>query len=564
MKEFVVALVQMNPTVGDLTGNADKIVRYAAEAGSQGVAIVIFPEMVLSGYPPEDLLLKTHFVRDCEAQLRRIARELPSNVIVIVGAPRFSPDGVTNAATVFLNGQEVAVYRKIALSSCGVFDEKRLFVPGNKPLILKLCVGSVGIQICEDSFIPEAPWNRAMAEAHPNFVVNLSASFYHRGKLKERHEIIRRAAQYFQCPVLYCNIVGGQDELVFDGASFAIDSGGQILAQAPQFRETILYVRLAPTTPLTGVPNKACDVVPLDASLRLAIESNPRMERCELLNDLAEIYEALKVGTRDYVEKNGFRGVIIALSGGIDSALVATIAVDALGKDRVVGITMPSRYTAAGSLHDAKQLAHNLGIELHEVPITPLYEVYLDHLRPLWPNAQPDVTEENLQARIRGNIVMALSNKFGWLVLATGNKSELATGYCTLYGDMAGGFAVIKDVPKVLVFELARWRNRSGLAVIPESTIERPPSAELRPNQKDTDSLPPYEILDPILELYVEAHAGLDEIVKRGYPRETVERVIRLVDSSEYKRRQGPPGIKVTPLTFGRDRRMPITNRYRG
>lgn len=564
MKESLVALVQMNVTVGDLSGNADKIIQYAATASYQGAAMVIFPEMALSGYPPEDLVLKAHFVRDCEAQLQRIAFELPSNVIVVVGAPRFSSHGVSNTASIFWKGREVAVYRKIALPNYGVFDEKRLFVPGDKPLILTLHNVSIGVQICEDSWISEAPWNHTLAQVHPDFVVNLSASPYHRGKLKERHEVIGRAAQRLRCPLLYCNLVGGQDELVFDGASFAVDSGGRILAQAPQFRETILYVPVTVSASRMEASSNACDVVPLDTLLRSAPAARSQPEQAQVLSDLAEVYEALKLGTRDYVEKSAFRRVIVALSGGIDSALVATIAVDALGKERVVGITMPSQYTSAAALHDAERLAQNLGIEFHKVPITPLYEAYLDHLRPLWHGAPPDVTEENLQARIRGNIVMALSNKFGWLVLTTGNKSELATGYCTLYGDMAGGFAVLKDVPKVLVFELARWRNQNGSAVIPESIIRRLPSAELRPNQKDTDSLPPYEILDPILELYVEAHAGLEEIVQCGYPKETVERVIRLVDSSEYKRRQAAPGIKITPLAFGRDRRMPITNRYRG
>ncbi len=562
MKYWKVTLAQINAKVGDLSGNADKVLAFAQKAADAGAGLVVFPEMTISGYPPEDLVLKEHFVRDCENTLQKLAPRLPAACLIVVGAPRRSPDGISNTATVLYQGREAACYRKMALPNYGVFDEKRLFVPGRKPIVLDLPHARIGIHICEDSWIPDSPWISSLAAARPTLLINLSASPYHRGKLLQRRETVRRVAEMLGCPIFYCNLVGGQDELVFDGASFGISPTGEILAQAGQFREDILSVSLPVHAPAGSVPRE-CEQIVFDAPVPLT-ELPSKSEQGALLDDLGEVYEALKLGTRDYVEKNGFKRVIIALSGGIDSALVATLAVDALGADRVTGITLPSQFNSSATIRDAQQLADRLGIEFHKLAIQDLFEAYMRELKKLWPGARPDITEENLQARIRGNIVMALSNKFGWLVLTTGNKSEMATGYCTLYGDMAGGFAVIKDVPKTLVFELAKWRNRQGAPVIPESIITRPPSAELRPNQKDTDSLPPYDVLDGILELYVEKDLEEDAIVAHGFDKDVVSRVIRMVDLSEYKRRQGPPGIKITPRAFGRDRRMPITNHYRG
>jgi NAD+ synthase (glutamine-hydrolysing) len=562
MNYWMAALAQINTTVGDLVGNKDKILRHSRMAMEAGASLVIFPEMTISGYPPEDLVLKEHFVRDCEKQLTCLAHELPQDILVIAGGPRKAAGGVANTAVIFYGGREAGYYNKLALPNYGVFDEKRLFVPGDKPLLLDTPFARIGIQICEDTWLPDAPWMSNLADARPDVVVNLSASPYHRAKMNERLRIIGRSAAKLGCPILYVNLVGGQDELVFDGASFVVGPDGTISAQARQFCEEVLCASFPSRAARHGVP-ASCQRLVVEGSFAAAQQAL-HMQRTPSLDDLAEVYEALKLGTRDYVEKNRFRRVVVALSGGIDSALVAAIAVDALGADRVVGITLPSQFNSSETQRDAEQLAKRLGIEFYRVPIQHLYEAYLKELTGLWRGAQPDITEENLQARIRGNIVMALSNKFGWLVLTTGNKSELATGYCTLYGDMAGGFAVIKDVPKTLVFELAKWRNRQGAEVIPETIIARPPSAELRPGQKDTDSLPPYEILDAILELYVEQDLGTEAIISRGFDTEIVRRVIRMVDLSEYKRRQGPPGIKITPRAFGRDRRMPITNHYRG
>ena len=448
-----------------------------------------------------------------------------------------------------------------------------MFVPGDKALVLEIGNARIGIHICEDSWMLDEPACSALKPLELDAVINLSASPYHRGKLGQRESVLGTTAAFLKAPLLYCNLVGGQDELVFDGASFAIGPDGKLLARAKQFSEEILYVNLpvngakglAPSKHLEGgtpVPPQIVSFPTLGKTDGKS--SNPWKNTIEpALDDLAEVYSALKLGLRDYVDKNGFRKVVVALSGGIDSAIVATLAVDALGRKRVEGITMPSQFSSKETLSDAVLIARHLGIDCRTIPIQNLQDTYLAELSHLWAGRPPDTTEENLQARIRGNIVMALSNKFGWLVLTTGNKSELATGYCTLYGDMVGGFAVIKDVPKTLVFELAKWRNRQDTApAIPPSTIERPPTAELRPNQKDTDSLPPYDILDPILERYIERDWGPDEIVADGFDPAVVKRVARMVDRNEYKRRQGAPGIKITPKAFGRDRRMPITNLY--
>jgi NAD+ synthase (glutamine-hydrolysing) len=420
------------------------------------------------------------------------------------------------------------------LPNYGVFDEKRVFAPGTKPLVLEIDNERVAIHICEDSWNANGAAVKALEAENIDLLVNLSASPYHRGKLNDRIDVLAETAKTLNTHILYCNMVGGQDELVFDGASMVFAPDGSRLARAKQFESDILY--------FNGTPRKETP-----------------------LPDLEEVYEALKVGLKDYVEKIGFKRVVVALSGGIDSALVLAVAVDALGKDRVVTVTMPSQYSSDGTLGDACEMADILGVEFYTLPIKGLYGEFEKELSNIWgEDKKPGLAEENLQARIRGNLIMALSNEFGWLVLTTGNKSEMAMGYCTLYGDMCGGFAVIKDVPKTLVFDLCRWRNEQGAQpVIPPSIIERPPSAELRPDQKDTDSLPPYEVLDPILEDYVENDLGIDGLIAKGYDEALVERVVHAVELSEYKRRQSPPGIKITPRSFDRDRRMPIINRYR-
>ncbi len=566
MHKIVVALAQINVTVGALMPNAAKIIRCAGEAAARGASVIAFPELCLSGYPPEDLILKKHFLEDCEVQLQRLARELPPRALVIVGSPRLTNGRAHNAAVLFHGGRIAGSYSKMSLPNYGVFDEKRVFTAGARAIVIQAGPARLGLHICEDSWDTTEKACADLKSQRLDALVNISASPYHRGKLSLREEALGETAAFLRAPVLYCNLKGGQDELVFDGASLAIGPDRKLIARAKQFAEDMLYIQL----PVRGgkAPSPAARG-PRVLDLPLVGKEGARVSKDwkhvvqPALDDLAEIYAALKLGLRDYVDKNGFAKVIVALSGGIDSAFVAALAVDALGKKRVVGVTMPSPYSSKGTLGDAGKLARNLDIPFHTVPITRLYDVYLKDLAPLWAGRQPDSTEENIQARIRGNIVMALSNKFEWLVLTTGNKSEFATGYCTLYGDMAGGFAVIKDVPKTLIFELARWRNAHGPdRPIPESTIERTPSAELRPDQKDSDTLPPYDVLDPILERYVERDLGVDEIIAEGFDPAVVRRVARMVDHNEYKRRQGPPGIKITPKAFGRDRRMPITNLY--
>ncbi len=532
------ALVQMNPTVGALQSNADLIVSNARDAFNEGARLIVFPELTISGYPPEDLILKDHFCKDCELQLERLKGELPADAFVVVGAPVARDGRKYNAAVVFKGSEIIGEYHKMLLPNYGVFDEKRLFEAGTEPLMLDLEGQKAAIHICEDSWSPQGTAVQSLKERHIDLLINLSASPYHRGKLlNDRIDILARTAQELNTTLLYCNLVGGQDELVFDGASMVFAPDGSRIARAKQFEEDILYHESRIT------------------------DHGARKEAP--LPDLKEVYEALTLGLRDYVNKIGFKRVVVALSGGIDSALVLAIAVDALGKDRVASVTMPSQYSSSGTLGDAHEMANMLDIEFHEIAIKGLYDQFDRELATVWGNdKKPGLAEENLQARIRGNLIMALSNEYGWLVLTTGNKSEMAMGYCTIYGDMAGGFAVIKDVPKTLVFDLCRWRNEQGL-VIPPSIIERPPSAELRPDQKDSDSLPPYEVLDPILEDYVENDMGIDGLVAKGYDEAIVRRVVHAVELSEYKRRQSPPGVKITPKSFDRDRRMPIVNRYR-
>ncbi len=529
------ALVQMNPTVGALEANTNLIISKAWEAFNAGARLIVFPELALSGYPPEDLILKDHFCTDCETQLQRLKKELPPEVTVGVGAP-VSRDGKKyNAALVFRNSKIIGEYHKMLLPNYGVFDEKRLFEPGTDPFVFEIDGQKAAIHICEDSWDPEGAAVASLAGKDIDLLINLSASPYYRNKLNDRIDVLAQTAQKLDTSLFYCNLVGGQDELVFDGASMVFAPDGTRLACAKQFKEDILYF-----------DSKA-----------------PLKPTAQSLQPLEEIYESLKLGLKDYVDKIGFKRVVVALSGGIDSAIVLALAVDALGKERVACVTMPSQYSSSETLGDAGKMAELLDVEFHTVPIKELYARFESELSKVWgADKAPGLAEENLQARIRGNLIMALSNEYDWLVLTTGNKSEMAMGYCTLYGDMAGGFAVIKDVPKTLVFDLCRWRNEQG-GVIPPSIIERPPSAELRPDQKDTDSLPPYEVLDPILEDYVENDMGIAGLIAKGYDEALVRRVVHTVELTEYKRRQSPPGIKITPRSFDRDRRMPMVNRYR-
>jgi NAD+ synthase (glutamine-hydrolysing) len=569
MNDTTIALVQFNPAVGALEHNATSVILRARDAAAQGANLVVFPELCMCGYPPEDLILKTHFIEDCAKQLDRIAAELPPDIICVIGAPTAGKQRPRNSAVIYSGGRKVAIYDKQLLPNYGVFDEKRVFEPGNKQLILQVGDLRFALNICEDSWFQEQHVED-LRTIGIHGLLNLSASPYHRGKLREREAILQKTAQAAGAPLFYTNLVGGQDELVFDGASMVVDPTEGVIARARQFESDILYFTL-PTEERTPAlaetaPPPHTEFVILEHPDPTGASTSPNRGTriTPPLAPLAEIYAALTLGLKDYVEKSGFNEVVIAISGGIDSALAATIAVDALGADRVRGITMPSQYSSDETLGDAGLLAEYLGIHLDTIPIQPFYDLYMENLAPLWPGKDPDTTEENLQARIRGNLVMALSNKFGALVVATGNKSELATGYCTLYGDMCGGFAVIKDVPKTIVFELCRWKNEdAGKEIIPVSTIDRPPSAELRPDQKDSDSLPPYEVLDGIIERYVEGDQGLADIVSAGYPADIATRIIRLIDLNEYKRRQAPPGVKITPKAFGKDRRMPIINRYR-
>lgn len=559
-------LAQTNVTVGALRPNAEKMVRLAREARAADAELIAFPELALCGYPPEDLILKPHFLEDVESMLRGMASELPGDLVAVVGAPLRDGGFVFNAAHVFHEGRIVAVARKMLLPNYGVFDEKRLFSEGTKPLALDIGGVRIGLHVCEDSWRPHEAPCAAFAGAGLSGLLNISASPYHYGKSRLRETMLGAAAEVVQAPVLYCNLVGGQDELVFDGTSMAVEAGGRVAARAASFLDDLLAVDLPERKAVHSAPGdferlslaRRPDAAPKTARSF----SGERMESPP--EGMAEVYSALKLGLRDYLDKNGFEHCVVALSGGIDSALVATVAVDALGAGRVTGVTMPSRFSSAETRGDAALLAKNLNIDFLTIPIENVFGACLNELSPAFHARPPDLTEENLQARIRGVFIMALSNKFGWLVISTGNKSELATGYCTLYGDMCGGFALIKDVPKTLVFELARWRNAQGShPVIPPSTLERPPSAELREHQRDSDHLPPYDLLDPILERYVERDWSFPRIVQDGFDAAMVRKVIRLVDLSEYKRRQGAPGVKITPRAFGRDRRAPITNLYR-
>ncbi|MEA2289688.1 MAG: hypothetical protein QOD55_1685 [Solirubrobacteraceae bacterium] len=570
------ALAQINSTVGDIAGNEHKVRDRLARAREAGAQLVLFPELAVTGYPPEDLLLKEHFLRDARESVERIAADA-QGIVALVGFPERGAD-VYNAAAILADGRVQGVYRKVNLPNYGVFDELRYFQRGEGGALLDVDGVTVGLTICEDIWVPGPPLTEE-ALAGARLIVNLSASPFQLGKGCQREQMIAQRARDNLAVVAFCGLVGGQDELVFDGHSFVVDHEGEVIARAKQFEEDLLIcdvdvaaagaARLRDTRQRPAARTAQSSVRHLGELTTEPGEDPLRGlggDRAELLDTDAEVYQALVLGTRDYVQKNGFRHVVLGLSGGVDSTLVALIAVDALGPDRVTCVTMPSPYSSQGTRDDATVLAENLGVELIELPIGEAMKGYDELLKEVFGDREPDLTEENLQARIRGNLLMALSNKFGWLVLTTGNKSEMSVGYSTLYGDSAGGFAVIKDVPKLLVYRLVRERARRDpdRNPVPETIVTRPPSAELRPDQRDDDSLPPYEILDRILEGYVEEDLEREQLIARGLPAEDVDRVIRLVDLAEYKRRQQPPGIKVTSKAFGRDRRMPITNRYGG
>jgi NAD+ synthase (glutamine-hydrolysing) len=564
------AMAQINAVVGDLEGNAAKILDWIGRARDLEADLVTFPELALTGYPPEDLLLKPRFIDRNHETLKALAASV-SGITAVVGFVD-GRDEIYNAAAILKDGQTAGVYHKICLPNYGVFDECRYFQVGKLSTLIEVGDVRVGLCICEDIWYRDGPAAQQAMDAGAEILINISSSPYHAGKRHERESMLRMRATENTAIVAYNNMVGGQDELVFDGDSLVFDEKGIIVARGAQFEEELVVVDLD----LEGVRRSRLK----DPSHRQSPGSDPvtyvsvpapgggkkllpEVKPLEPLGEDGEVYRALVVGTRDYVRKNKFHKVVIGLSGGIDSALTAIVAVDALGSSNVVGVSMPSKFSSEGSVEDSKALARSLGIELMTIPIAEAVDAYESVLESSFKDSDSDVTEENLQARVRGNLVMALSNKFGWLVLSTGNKSEISVGYCTLYGDMAGGFAVLKDVPKTMVFSLARFCNReAGLERIPRAIIEKPPSAELRPDQKDTDSLPPYDQLDPILQAYVENDRSVDEMIAMGFDSETVRYVVSLVDFSEYKRRQAAPGVKITPRAFGRDRRMPITNRF--
>jgi NAD+ synthase (glutamine-hydrolysing) len=571
-KPIRIALAQINTTVGDVDGNAAKAAEWIERASSEGAHLVVLPELAINGYPPEDLVLKRHFIEAGRRALRELAAKV-TDTVALVGLA--DADGFThNSLAVLGDGEIQGTYTKMLLPNYGVFDERRYFEPGSTPALIELGGIVVGLTICEDVWFPGPP-SSAEALAGASLIVNASASPYHRGKGSEREQLVAQRARETGAAFALCNSVGGQDELVFDGHSVIVDEKGETIARARQFAEELLVCDLELQGPEKGRKGPGQVPAGLEAPVIASFGAEPRSERreCELaepLDPVDEVYAALELGLRDYVEKNGFERVALGLSGGVDSALVALIATDALGPERVVGVVMPSPHSSDETQSDARKIAENLGIELIEIPIAGAMDAYADLLpgdagRAPGDGGDKDVTAENIQARIRGNLVMALSNRNGWLVLTTGNKSELSVGYATLYGDMAGGFAVLKDVPKTLVYELVRRRNeREGRELIPASVLERAPSAELAPDQRDEDSLPPYGVLDRILEAYVERDESPADIAGDGISEDLVEEVIRMVDRAEYKRRQAPPGIKITPKAFGRDRRLPITNRFGG
>jgi NAD+ synthase (glutamine-hydrolysing) len=568
------ALAQINSVVGDLEGNRAAVLDRIAEARGEGADVVVFPELIVTGYPPEDLLLRPGFVRAARASLDEIARAV-IGITALVGVPVLDSD-LHNACAVCADGEVREIYRKRFLPNYGVFDEDRYFAPGRDLVLVDVGGCRIGLTICEDMWQPGPPATD-LALAGAELLVNLSASPFNVGKVREREEMFRTRARDNVCFVALCNAVGGQDELIFDGHSLVLDDEGEVLARAPGFEECLLVVDVDPSAVigrrLRDVRRRALarelpeppEATVVEVARSANADGRPRTAVIvPVADELEQMRRALVLGLRDYVHKNGFAEVVVGVSGGIDSALTAALAVEALGSERVHCVSMPSRYSSEGTRGDARRLAENLGCSFQEIEIEPLFETFLAALQPSFAGRDPDLTEENLQARIRGTLLMALSNKFGWLLVATGNKSELSVGYATLYGDMAGGFALLKDVFKTDVFRLSRCLNeQAGRELIPESIIERAPSAELRANQLDEDSLPPYPELDRVLEAYVEEDRSLEELSADGFAPDVVERAVALIDRAEYKRRQAPPGVRLRPKAFGRDRRTPITNRWR-
>lgn len=569
-----IVLAQINATVGDLPGNRDRVVERIEAARRLGADIVVFPEMCLTGYPPEDLLLKPDFI---EAARRALHEIVPASAGLTAVVGTASADGdLHNTAAVLHDGWLAGLYHKHYLPNYGVFDEDRYFEAGRQRLVFERDGVLIGVSICEDIWYPDGPPEAQALHGGADLLINISASPYTRGRGLARERMMRTRAADNTAILAYCNLVGGQDELVFDGHSLICGPQGELIARGKQFEEDMVVADLDVRQVFRWRlydPRRRKAVDDDDAPFERVVlpPLAPGGERTPqpavvtpTLDPVAEVYQALVLGTRDYVRKNGFRQVVLGLSGGVDSSLTGAIAADALGPENVVGVAMPTRYSSAHSLEDARQLADNFGLRLLTVSIDDTFQAFMDMLAPAFEGRAPDVTEENLQPRIRGTLLMALSNKFGWLVLTTGNKSEIGVGYSTLYGDTAGGFAVIKDVPKMLVYELSCYRNRlAGRDVIPQRVLDKAPSAELKPDQKDSDSLPEYPILDPILYAYVEESCSPADIIARGFDAAEVHRVVRMVDRNEYKRRQSPPGVKITARAFGKDWRLPITNKYR-
>ena len=573
-KIFRIALAQINPIVGDITTNTSMILDYVQRAQKLNVDLVAFPELAITGYPPEDLLFKKSFIQANVAAMNSIV-EASEDVAVVVGYVEQDGIDLFNSAALGYRGRYIDSYRKIFLPNYGVFDEERYFKKGDVCPVYEINGTQVGINICEDIWYPMGP-TVLQCGAGAEVIININASPFHAGKRIEREAMLSDRSSTHQVFLGYANTVGGQDELVFDGSSVVVDSDGHIITRGISFDEDLIVADLDMGV-YSGRNPENQSRNPITSSdfgeaRNVFVSSFAPNSKAELsilrdvseLSEMEEVYHALVMGTGDYVRKSGFTKAVIGLSGGIDSALTCVIAVDALGCDNVVGVGMPSRYSSDGSIIDAKELADNLGIDFWEIPIEPAHVSFTNMLEPMFKDTNPNVAEENVQARIRGNVMMTIANKFGWIVLTTGNKSEMAMGYATLYGDMAGGFAVLKDVPKTLVYDLSRQRNQQeddGL-LIPLSTIEKPPSAELRPDQTDQDTLPPYDELDPIVKAYVEEDFSYLELVDAGYPESVVQKVIASVDRNEYKRRQSPPGVKITPRAFGKDRRLPIINKY--
>ena len=576
-RNFRLALAQINTTVGDIPGNTAKILDYIQRARDAHADLVAFPELAITGYPPEDLLFNTAFLQANTAALEKIAAA-SQGIAVVVGCVDVGRD-IFNAAALAFGGKLIDLYHKMYLPNYGVFDEDRYFRRGAVCPVYTINGVGVGVNICEDIWYPVGPI-AVQRDAGAEVIVNINGSPFHAGKRDYREKMISTRAADNELYVAYLNLVGGQDELIFDGSSLVCDATGGLIARGPAFQEDLLVADLDIESVLRSRlrdprPRKENPTILREIGQPKVVHvsdfqptQRPSLLRPTLLEPIgyaAEVYAALVLGTRDYVHKSGFKKVVIGLSGGIDSALTAAVAVDALGSENVLGVGMPSRYSSEGSVSDAKELADALGIDFWTVPIEPAHRAFTDMLEERFQGTEPNVAEENVQARIRGNVMMTISNKFGWLVLTTGNKSEMAMGYATLYGDMAGGFAVIKDVPKTLVYQLSQWRNQHGSPkpVIPQAIINKPPSAELRPDQTDQDTLPPYEELDPIVKAYVEEDCSLAEMVALGHDEAAVRQVISFVDRNEYKRRQAPPGVKITPRNFGKDRRLPIVNRFR-